>query len=283
MGRKNAPDATMLLMFRSLLEQHNLTSAILAESHAHFTERGLLTRQGTAVDATIIAAPSSTKNEQGKRHPEMHRTKKGNQQHCGLKMHLGVDAESGLIRSLVSTAAKETAVMHIQELLHGLKSLVHVDSGYTGVYKRDEITQAQGDGRMRKEIDWRIAMKRGELQAMADCPGKALCEWFSRRKAQSALANLNIAWRRLLPMRFVRLPHERRPDGGLETLPIGVTGATSVLTSRHHRAAPTKRCLRNALISASLVRPEPSKESVGAWSDSEPVVQRSIEMTPVHC
>ncbi len=79
LGRESVPDATTLLKFRRLLEQHDLTSAILAEVDAHLTERGLLMRQGTVVDATIIAAPSSTKNEEGKRDPEMHQAKKGNQ------------------------------------------------------------------------------------------------------------------------------------------------------------------------------------------------------------
>jgi IS5 family transposase len=137
------PDATTLLKFRRLLEQHDLTAAILAEVNAHLSERGLLMRQGTVVDATIIAAPSSTKNEDGKRDPEMHQAKKGNQWHFGMKMHIGVDAESGLIHSVVCTAANEADVVHGHELLHGQESQVHGDSGYTGLDKRDEITAAQ--------------------------------------------------------------------------------------------------------------------------------------------
>jgi transposase, IS5 family len=175
LGRENVPDATTLLKFRRLLEQHDLTSAILAEVNAHLTERGLLMRQGTVVDATIIAAPSSTKNEDGKRDPEMHQAKKGNQWHFGMKMHSGVDAESGLIHSVVCTAANEADVVHAHELLHGQESQVHGDSGYT---------EAQAEGRLHKDIDWRIAMKRGQLQAMPEGPRKALFEWFERRKAQ---------------------------------------------------------------------------------------------------
>jgi transposase, IS5 family len=166
------------------IEQHDLTSAILAEVNAHLTERGLLMRQGTVVDATIIAAPSSTKNEDGKRDPEMHQAKKGNQWHFGMKMHSGVDAESGLIHSVVCTAANEADVVHAHQLLHGRESQVHGDSGYTGLEKRDEITDAQTEGRLRKDIDWRIAMKRGQLQAMPEGSRKALYEWFERRKAQ---------------------------------------------------------------------------------------------------
>jgi IS5 family transposase len=184
LGRENVPDATTLLKFRRLLEQHDLTAAILVEVNAHLTERGLLMRQGTVVDATIIAAPSSTKNEEGKRDPEMHQAKKGTQWHFGMKMHSGVDAESGLIHSVVCTAAHEADVVHAHELLHGQESQVHGDSGYTGVEKRDEITMAQQEGRLRKDIDWRIAMKRGQLKAMPEGPAKAMHEWFERRKAQ---------------------------------------------------------------------------------------------------
>ena len=97
LGRENVPDATTLLKFRRLLEQHDLTAAILAEVNAHLGERGLLMRQGTVVDATIIAAPSSTKNSKGERDPEMHQTKKGNEWHFGMKAHTGVDAQSGLV------------------------------------------------------------------------------------------------------------------------------------------------------------------------------------------
>ena len=183
LGRENVPDATTLLKFRRLLEQHELTATMLAEVNAHLTERGLLMRQGTVVDATIIAAPSSTKNEGGMRDPEMHQAKKGNQWHFGMKMHAGVDADSGLIHSVVCTAANEADVAHAHELLHGQEREVHGDSGYTGLQKRDEITTAQAQGKL-QDIDWRIAMKRGRLQAMPEGPRKALYEWFERRKAQ---------------------------------------------------------------------------------------------------
>jgi IS5 family transposase len=184
LGREDVPDATTLLKFRRRLEEHKLTAAILVEVNAHLTERGLLMRQGTVVDATIIAAPSSTKNQQGQRDPEMHQTQKGNQWHFGMKMHSGVDAKSGLIHSVVCTAANEADVVHAHELLHGQESEVHADSGYTGLEKRDEIKAAQNDGRLRKDIDWRIAAKRGRIQAMPEGPAKALHEWSERRKAQ---------------------------------------------------------------------------------------------------
>lgn len=185
LGRENVPDATTLLKFRRLLEQHELTARILAEVNAHLSERGLLMRRGTVVDATIIAAPSSTKNEQGKRDPEMHQVKKGNQWHFGMKMHAGVDADSGLIHSVACTAANEADVAHAHELLHGRESAVHGDSGYTGVDKREEIIQAQARGQLRQKIEWNIALKRGRIKALPDGPVKWLTEWFERRKAQT--------------------------------------------------------------------------------------------------
>ena len=183
LAREQVPDATTLLKFRRLLEQHDLTAAILAEVNAHLAQRGLLMRQGTVVDATIIAASSSTKNEDGKRDPEMHQAKKGDQWHFGMKMHIGVDADSGLIHSVHTTAANEADVAHAHELLHGQEAFVHGDAGYTGLDKRDEITQAQQDSGLRKDMRWNIAMKRGVLQAMPEGPLKGLTVWAEHRKA----------------------------------------------------------------------------------------------------
>ncbi|WP_154619171.1 IS5 family transposase, partial [Pseudomonas syringae] len=99
------PDETTILNFRRLLEKHELAGGILQVINGYLGDRGLMLRQGTVVDATIIHAPSSTKNKDGKRDPEMHQTKKGNQYFFGMKAHIGVDAESGLVHSLVGTAA----------------------------------------------------------------------------------------------------------------------------------------------------------------------------------
>jgi IS5 family transposase len=184
LGRESVPDATTLLKFRRLLEQHELTATILAEVNAHLGEKGLLMRRGTVVDATIIAAPSSTKNDEGKRDPEMHQVKKGNQWHFGMKMHSGVDADSGLTHSVECTAANEADVAHGHQLLHGQESVVHGDSGYIGLDKRPEVAQAQARGEICKDIDWRIAAKRGRIKAMPEGPLKWLTEWSERRKAQ---------------------------------------------------------------------------------------------------
>src|SRR5207245_11723016 len=108
--REGAPDATTLLGFRRLLETHGLTQVIFTTINGHLAGKGLLLRQGTIVDATIIAAPSSTKNEKGERDPEMHQTKKGNQWYLGMKAHIGVDADLGMVHSVVGTAANVSDV-----------------------------------------------------------------------------------------------------------------------------------------------------------------------------
>ena len=184
LGRQNVPDATTLLKFRRLLEEHKLGAAILGEVNAHLTERGLLMREGTVVDATIIAAPPSTKNSKGERDPEMHQAKKGEQWHFGMKMHTGVDADSGLIHSVVCTAANASDVAHAHELLHGQEQTVGADSGYTGVHKREEIVKAQEQGKLRKDIKWNVAMKPGTVRGMAEGPLKALTQICERLKAR---------------------------------------------------------------------------------------------------
>lgn len=184
LAREQVPDATTLLKFRRLLEDNELTKAIFEQVNAHLGERGLLMREGTLVDATIIAAPTSTKNKDRARDPEMHQAKKGNQWHFGMKAHIGVDAESGLVHSVHATAANDSDVAHTHELLHGQEASVHADAGYTGVDKRAEITQAQQEGRIGQDVQWHVAAKRGGIKAMPEGPLKALAVLVERKKAQ---------------------------------------------------------------------------------------------------
>jgi IS5 family transposase len=184
LAREQVPDATTLLKFRRLLEQHELTKAIFEKVNAHLGERGLLMREGTLVDATIIAAPSSTKNQEGERDPEMHQTKKGQQYYFGMKAHIGVDADSGLVHSVHVTSANESDVANTHELLHGQEHRVHGDAGYTGVAKREEIIKAQAEGRIRGDIAWLIAAKRGVIAAMADGVHRRLAKLVEHKKAQ---------------------------------------------------------------------------------------------------
>src|SRR4030095_16305247 len=168
LAREQVPDATTLLKFRRLLEQHELTKAMFEEVNALLAKRGLLMREGTLVDATIIAAPSSTKNKEKQRDPEMHQTKKGDQWYFGMKAHIGADAESGLVHSVQVTSAHESDIAHTHELLHGQERRVHADAGYRGVDKRPEIVAAQAEGRIGAKVTWLVAAKRGSVKAMPE-------------------------------------------------------------------------------------------------------------------
>lgn len=124
------PDETTILNFRRLLEQHDLTERLLAEINAHLCERGLFVGKGTIVDATIINAPSSTKNAEKKRDPEMHQTRKGKQWYFGMKIHTGTDVDFGLVHTVQATSANVADVNVLGELLHGGEDTLHGDSAY---------------------------------------------------------------------------------------------------------------------------------------------------------
>jgi IS5 family transposase len=184
LAREAVPDATTLLKFRRLLEANRLTEAIFREINAHLAERGLLLREGTMVDATIIEAPSSTKNEAKARDAEMHQAKKGNAWHFGMKAHIGADADSGLVHSVQATAANESDVAHVHALLHGQETAVFADAGYTGADKRPEIVAAAASGEIREAIDWHVAKPRSAIAKMADGPAKDIRRALERLKAR---------------------------------------------------------------------------------------------------
>jgi IS5 family transposase len=117
-GARRIPDETTILPFRHLLEKHELATKILKTINAGLAAQGLMLKTGTLVDSTLIEAPSSTKNSTGTRDPEMHQTKKGNQWHFGMKVHIGVDAESGMVHTVISTAANVNDVTQATGLLH---------------------------------------------------------------------------------------------------------------------------------------------------------------------
>ena len=152
------PEETTILNFRHWLEQHELSKALFAEVSAMLEERGLLMRQGTIVDATIIAAPPSTKNKEKSRDPEMRQTKKGNQWHFGMKAHLGVDVASGVVHTVVGTAANEADITQMAAVLHGAEEDVFADAGYTGADKRPEHED--------RDVAWNIAIKRSIIKAL---------------------------------------------------------------------------------------------------------------------
>jgi IS5 family transposase len=164
------PDETTILNFRHLLEANDLAEDILKVVNAHLSRKGLLLKRGSIVDATIIAAPSSTKNAKGERDPEMHQTRKGNQWHFGMKAHIAVDADSGLAHTVTTTAANESDVEQIADLLHGKEQQVWADSGYRGAQARVG----------REDLQWHIAARPSDI---AKLPGGA-----QQRGAQEARA-----------------------------------------------------------------------------------------------
>ena len=178
LGADAVPDATTLLNFRHLRETHNLSEAIFEEINAMLRERNIQMREGTMVDATIIAAPPSTKNQSGKRDPDMHQTRKGNQWYFGMKAHTGTDVQSGTVHSLHSTAANVSDLTPAHQVLHGEEKAVFMDAGYTGAQKRPEIIEKAPCA------EFHIATKRSKLKAMADGFYKDLAQGLERLKAQ---------------------------------------------------------------------------------------------------
>jgi len=175
LSRESAPDATTLLKFRRLLEKKGLTESIFNAINAHLAEKGLFMRQGTVVDATIIAAAPSTKNRQRQRDPDMHQTKKGKQWHFGMKAHIGADAHSGLVHTVIGTAANVSDVTQAGALLHGDETDVFADAGYVGVEKREENLEVP--------VTWHVAMKRGARRALPKTAWGETMEWLEQAKA----------------------------------------------------------------------------------------------------
>ena len=176
-GQDNLPDESTILRFRHLLESHNLSLQILATVNATLAAKGLLLKSGTVVDATLIAAPSSTKNSSGERDPEMHQTKKGNQWHFGMKAHIGVDAHSGLVHTVVGTAANVNDVTQAHALVHGEETDVFADSGYQGVGKRVETQDIQ--------VHWHVAMRPGKRKVLdKSTPMGAILDKLEQAKAR---------------------------------------------------------------------------------------------------
>ena len=159
-GLDNVPDETTILNFRRLLETHGLAARMLEAVNAHLARKGQSLRSGTIVDATLIAAPSSTKNADHARDPEMRQTKKGNQWYFGMKAHIGVDEFSGLVHHVHCTAANVADVTVTHTLLHGKEDSVFGDSGYTGADKREELQDC--------EAAFFIVAKRSVLQAIGN-------------------------------------------------------------------------------------------------------------------
>jgi transposase, IS5 family len=169
------PDESTILRFRHRLEKHKLSEQLLATVNALLTEKGLLLKTGTVVDATLIAAPSSTKNKDRARDPEMHSSKKGEQMYFGMKAHIGSDAESGLVHTVRGTSGNVHDVTEGNSLLHGQESVAFGDAGYAGIEKRPDA---------KPDVEWHIAMRPGKRKALdKDDPADALIDKAEKIKA----------------------------------------------------------------------------------------------------
>ncbi|MDW7746668.1 IS5 family transposase [Halomonas sp.] len=174
---ESVPDATTLLRFRHLLEKHALTQRIFEEINAHLAEKGLFMREGTIVDATIVAAAPSTKNKAKQRDPEMKQTKKGNQWYFGMKAHIGVDAVTGLTHSVAATSANVADVTMAGALVREDDKRVYGDAGYTGMWKH------LGEEKDAPDSKCCVAAKRGAIKKMDDSPMKTMLLAIEKAKA----------------------------------------------------------------------------------------------------
>ena len=174
---ESVPDATTLPCFRHLLEKHALTQRIFEEVNAHLAEQGLFMREGTIVDATIVAAAPSTKNKAKQRDPEMKQTRKGNQWYFGMKAHIGVDAVTGLTHRVAATSANIADVTMTSELVRDDDKRVYGDAGYTGMWKYLDEEKDAPDSRCC------VSAKRGAIKKMEDSPMKALLLKIEKAKA----------------------------------------------------------------------------------------------------
>ena len=169
------PDESTILRFRHRLEKHKLAEQILNTVNDLLSARGLLLKAGTVVDATLIPAPTSTKNKDKARDPDMHSSKKGNQWHFGMKAHIGVDAESGLVHTVRATSGNVHDIIEGNSLLHGGEAVAFGDAGYQGVDKRPDA---------KATVAWHIAMGPGKRRALnKDNRADALIDQAEKLKA----------------------------------------------------------------------------------------------------
>ena len=158
------PDGDTLGRFRNLLIKNGIQEALFSQVVEMLTKRGLILKKGTIVDSTIIAAPSSTKNQEKKRDSDAHQTKKGNTWHFGYKAHIGVDRDTGIIHTIKVTAANVSDVAETANLMHGEEETLHADAGYIGANKREEAIIRN---KMGKRIKYEIMLRPSQLKKLS--------------------------------------------------------------------------------------------------------------------
>lgn len=178
---EQVPDSTTLLKFRHLLEVHKIGEQIFADVNARLESAGLIMHGGTIVDATIIAAPSSTKNKEGKRDEEMHQTKKGNQWYFGMKVHAGVDAGSGYVHTITGTAASVHDVNETEKLIREDDEVLYGDSGYLNAAEHMKSIDAD----RLKSIDFRFNVRPSSIKMSEAYKGIRWDEDIENRKSST--------------------------------------------------------------------------------------------------
>jgi transposase, IS5 family len=181
LGRAAAPDETTILNFRHLLEKHELCGKMLDTVNLYLDRKGIRISTGTIVDATIIAAPSSTKNEKKERDPEMHQTRKGNQWYFGMKAHIGVDSKEGIVHSVCTSAASVSDVHMLPDLLHGDEKKVWGDAGYQGQTEAIHATAPQAQDMTSRRVKTKAGVDEMEkLKNRTKARVRAKVEWSFR-------------------------------------------------------------------------------------------------------
>jgi len=181
------PDESTICKFRHLLERHQLGRSIFESINAHLVEQGITLREGSLMDATIIEAPSSTKNKEKSRDPEMKQTKKGNQWHFGMKAHIGSDIITGVVHHFKTTSANVHDLNEVDPLLHGKEQLVVADAGYRGIENRPELTG--------KSIVWGISANPSQVKAWRKQPRKYRAELAYQKMLSSFRAKVEHPFR----------------------------------------------------------------------------------------
>ena len=221
LGAESAPDETTICKFRHLLEKHKLGKTLLRAVKEHLHRNGIKISNGTIVDATIISAPSSTKNKDGKRDPEMHQVAKGNQWYFGMKAHIGVDSKTKLIHTILASSANVSDLLALPHLLHGRETRVWGDQGYQGQsaiiharaprakdftnrkyrgrgwFNEAERLKNQSKSRVRAKVEHAIGVIK-RIFGFQKVRYRGLAKNLHRLEVTAALANLYIVRRRLL-------------------------------------------------------------------------------------
>ena len=179
--KEQVPDATTLLKFRHLLEEHHIGEQIFADVNSRLEECGLIMHGGSIVDATIVSAPSSTKNKEGKRDPEMHQTKKGNQWYHGMKIHAGVDAGSGYVHTITATSANVHDIDEAAKLIRDDDEVIYGDSGYSGMEKRPEV---ESDEHL-SQVEYRINVRPSSIKISKNYNGRNWDKEIENRKSST--------------------------------------------------------------------------------------------------